>query len=177
MNKVMEKAPVQRAESTAPISRGWMALDSLRTEVDRLFKDFEHGTWRMPERLQVFDMEPFWGGVPGRGMVPPVDVVEDEKGYTVTVELPGLDDKDVEVKQVEHMLILRGEKKVEHRKDEKGLYLAERRYGMFERTLRIPEGVNLDRIEAGFKNGVLKVAMPKLPATKRYEKRIAVKTA
>jgi HSP20 family protein len=89
--------------------------------------------------------------------------------------LPGLDEKNVEIKLSNGNLTIKGEKKEEKEEREKEYYLSERRYGSFQRTFRVPESVDNDKIDASFKLGVLAVTLPKSPAAKQSEKQISVK--
>ena len=106
-----------------------------------------------------------------------VDVAEKDHAYEITAELPGLDEKDIEVKQSDGMLTIKGEKKEETEEKKKDFYLAERRYGSFERSFRVPESVNTDKIDATFKKGVLTVVLPKKPESQSKEQKISVKAA
>jgi HSP20 family protein len=107
---------------------------------------------------------------------PAVDVAEKDKAYEITAELPGLDEKNVEVKVANGMLSIKGEKKEEKEEKKRGYYLSERRYGAFERRFQIPEGVDSDKIDATFKKGVLTVTLPKSATAQAAEKKIAVKS-
>jgi HSP20 family protein len=105
-----------------------------------------------------------------------VDVVETEKEYQITAELPGLSEKDVEVVVADEILTIKGEKKEEKEEKAKNYYLSERRYGAFKRSFQLPSGVDADKIEAGFQNGVLTLTLPKTPEAQKSEKKIAIKT-
>jgi HSP20 family protein len=151
-------------------------LESLRREVDRLFENFDHDFWRSPFRRSMFDVEPFWRreltwGAPA----PAVDIVEKDNAYEIHAELPGLDEKNVEVKLVNGGLTIKGEKKEEKEEKKKDYYLHERHFGSFERYFRVPEGVDADKIEASFKKGVLTVTLPKKAEAQKPEKKIAIK--
>src|SRR4051812_11893658 len=102
------------------------------------------------------------GGV----LAPRVDVAEDEKAVTLTAELPGVDEKDIDVSLVDDQLTIRGEKRSEHdeKKEEDGrtLHRVERSYGAFQRTLALPYKVDPEHISQ-FKDGVLKITLPKPP--------------
>ena len=151
----------------------WRPFESLRREVDRIFEDFDQGFWRFPSR-SLFDIEPFWR----RGaMAPAVDIVEREKDYQFTAELPGLAEKDIEVKVTDDTLMIKGEKKKEKEEEQKDYYLSERRYGSFQRRFELPHAVDGDKIEASFKNGVLTFTLPKKPEAVRAERKIAIQTA
>lgn len=131
---------------------------------DTFFRDFEQG-------LRA------WSG--GRSlapvMVPSVDVTETDEEVKVTADLPGLTDKDVEVTLDNDVLVIRGEKKQEREEKKRSYHLMERSYGRFERHIPLPEGLDLDRAEARFKNGVLTVTVPKLPEAKSKRRQIPVK--
>ena len=115
----------------------------------------------MPSRRVGFGMEPFWRGeVAWGGAAPVVDVVEKDKEYEITAELPGLDEKNIEVKLSDDVLTIKGEKKEEKEEKQKDYYLSERRYGSFQRSFRLPDGVDAEKIEARFKNGVLTLSLP-----------------
>jgi len=105
-----------------------------------------------------------------------LDVKEDEKSYTVTADLPGLAENEVDVTFDEGILTIRGEKKVE-RDEKKGTWhLVERSYGSFARQLALPANVKADKIEAKFDKGVLTVILPKETEPQKSAKKIAIKT-
>ena len=120
-------------------------------------------------------MEPFWRGE--EGLAPAVDIVEGEKAYEVTAELPGMDDKDIEVTLTDDVLTIKGEKREEKEEKRKNYRFSERHYGAFERSFEAPEGVDADKIEANFKKGVLTVTLPKKPEAQKATKKIDVKAA
>ena len=163
MNKLMSKVPVKQAEGATLAPKDWQPLESLRREVDHLFENFDLGFWRTPMRRSIFDVEPFWRRELSWGTVPPVDVIEKGNAYEITVELPGLNEKDIEVKHSDGMLTIKGEKKEETEEKKTDFYLSERRYGSFERSFRVPASVDTDKIEASFKKGVLTLVLPKRP--------------
>ncbi|HEX7529755.1 MAG TPA: Hsp20/alpha crystallin family protein, partial [Pyrinomonadaceae bacterium] len=95
----------------------------------------------------------------------------------VTAELPGLDVKEVDVRVSNGMLTIKGEKQEEREEREektKDRYVSERRYGSFRRTLQVPGSVDVDKIEANYKSGVLTVTLPKSPEAQKKEKTIPV---
>ena len=91
-------------------------------------------------------------------------------------ELPGMDEKNIEVKVVNGNLTIKGEKQ-EEKEEKKDYYLHERHFGSFERSFEVPDGVDADKIEASFKKGVLTVTLPKKPEAQKPEKKIEVKSA
>jgi HSP20 family protein len=146
---------------------------SLQREIDRLFEDFTHN-------LGMY-------GTQGLNLVPHTDVTENEKEIDITVEMPGLERKDVEISVEDNLLTIRGEKRIEReQKDEKkkddkqkddtkNVHLAERSYGVFYRVLQLPPGVDPSHIKATMANGVLRLTIPK-PAKSQPQK-IEVKEA
>jgi len=168
-----ETAPTKEHPSEL---EGWRPFDTLHREIDRLFDDFGRGLWRSPFR-SLSGFEPFWPQTPSFGTVPAVDIVEHDKAYEITAELPGMDDKNIEVKFANGGLTIKGEKKEEKEEKKKDYYLSERRYGSFERYFHVPESVETDKIEASFKKGVLTVTLPKKPEAQKAEKKIDVKAA
>ena len=106
------------------------------------------------------------------GFTPSVNIHEDEGAYALSVELPGLKKEELEIEVDGGVLILKGEKKFESEKSEKGFHLVERRYGKFTRRFSLPETVNADGIEASMADGILTLTIPKIEAPK--PKRISV---
>ena len=131
------------------------------TDVDRFFDEF----------LRPFDLL----GLPSQTrFVPKVDVVDTEGTVEIKAEIPGLDEKDLDVSIEGNRLRIKGEKKNERREEDKGYYLLERSYGSFERHLALPDNVDVDKADATFKNGVLHVTVPKVEETK--PKKIDIKS-
>ena len=180
MAEATTKLPVKtESKGTVPSSAPqiWRPFDTLRREVDRLFEDFGRGLWISPFHRSVFEIEPFWRRELTWNVAPAVDITESDKAYEITAELPGVDDKNVEVKLANGRMMIKGEKREEKEEKKKGFYLHERCFGSFERSFRLPEGVDADKIEAAFKKGVLTVTLPKAPEALKAEKRITVKAA
>lgn len=158
----------------------WRPVESLRHEIDRLFEEFNRGFSMTPFRRSFFDLSPLWRrerASTSELAAPAVDVAETDKAYEIKAELPGLDEKDVEVKLVNGGLTIKGEKHEEKEEKQKDYYLHERRFGSFERYFQIPEGVDSEKIEATFSKGVLTVMLPKTPEAQKPEKTIPVKGA
>jgi len=91
--------------------------------------------------------------------------------------LPGMDEKNIEVKVADGTLTIKGEKQEEKEEKKKDYYLRERSFGSFERSFAIPEGVDVDKIEASFKKGVLTLTLPKKPEAQKPAKKIDIKAA
>jgi len=156
----------------------WQPLTTLRGEIDRLFDEFSRGWSVFPFGSRSFDWEPLWrrGAMFGPA-VPAVDIAEKAQAYQITAELPGLDEKEIEVTVSDDGVRIKGEKKEEKEEKKKDYYLSERRYGSFERSFRLPEGVDKDKIEASFSKGVLTIVLPKSAEAQKKETKIAVKAA
>ncbi|TPL12889.1 Hsp20/alpha crystallin family protein [Mesorhizobium sp. B2-4-11] len=179
MAEVATKLPVKTEKSTAPAPAGnWTApFETLRREVDRLFDDFHPFDFRLPSTRSLFGRElsplrnAYWP------VAPAMDLVDKDKEYEITAELPGIDQKNVEIKLANRVLTIKGEKKEEKEEKDKDYYLSERRYGSFQRSFKLPEGVDADKIEANFTKGVLTVKLPKTAEAQKAEKKITVKAA
>jgi HSP20 family protein len=131
-------------------------FSALRAEMDSLFDSFVGG---LPAFSGMF------GTSGGRSfaLTPHVDVRETEKEILIEAELPGIDEKDISLALQDGVLTIRGEKKHEHDEEKENYRVMERRYGSFQRSLRLPDSVDEDKVEANFNNGVLKVSLPKRP--------------
>jgi HSP20 family protein len=133
-------------------------------EMRRMMEDF----WMVP-----FDAVGRWGEV----FVPKVDVKEEEKDVIVSAELPGLDQKDIDVTVTNDSVRISGEKKHEEKEEEKGYYRHETSYGSFERVIDLPTEVDESKAEAEFSKGVLTIKLPKSEAAQAKRKRIKIKSA
>jgi HSP20 family protein len=175
------KVPVgteKNAEAGAPAQReeAWMPFEALRREVDRLFDDFRPGAWRLPfGRPSAFEMS--WPPSDVFRVAPAMDLVEKDGGYEITAELPGMDEKNIEVKLSDNTVTIRGEKTEEKDEQKQDYRLSERRHGSFVRTFTLPDSVNADKISATYGKGVLKLVMPKTDSAKGKQRKIEVKAA
>lgn len=177
VTKLPVKIEEKKSEGKGSLLQSWgHPFESLHHEVNKLFEDFERGMWRPFSRSSLFDFEPFWKREMG-ATAPAVDVIEKEDTYEVTAELPGMDEKNIEVKLEDGGLRIKGEKQEQKEEKKKGYYLHERQFGTFERYFSIPESVDIDKIEASFKKGVLTVTLPKRPEAQKPSKKIDVKAA
>ena len=177
MAENVSKLPVKQEKSStsSPALQMWRPFEGLRQEIDRLFEDFDRGFWRPFDR-SLFATEPLFGReLKWESM--PVDVVESEKAYQITADLPGMDEKDIEVKVVNGAVTIKGERQEEKEEKKKDYYLRERNFGSLERSFTIPESVDADKIEASFKKGVLTVMLPKTVEAQKPAKKIEVKAA
>lgn len=170
----LEVKSEKKAGEGMPSLRDWWPIESLRREMNSMLDDVGRGSWRLPFRRSIFDVEPLWREMTWATM-PAVDIVEKDKAYDITAELPGMDASNIEVKLANGALIIRGEKTEEKEEKKEDYHLSERRYGSFERRFQVPQGVAADKIDATFKKGVLTVTLPKTAAAEASEKKIAVK--
>ena len=165
----------KKTAAPAP-ARMWAPFDTLRREIDRVFDDVHRG-WGWPLGRHLLGTEPMWPQMTTWDIAPAVDVAEKEKAYEITAELPGLEQTDIELKVANGMLMLKGEKKDEKEAKEKDYYVSERRYGAFQRSFMLPEGIDPEKIVATFKNGVLTIEVPKTVEVQMAQKKIEVKAA
>jgi HSP20 family protein len=153
-------SPWRGASPSLPAFQPFLAF---RDEFDRLFDDFFS-----PERIR--------SGGNGTGILNPcVEVNESDKSYTVTAELPGLDMNDIHVDLNDNVLAITGEKKSERQGQEAGAQYSERSYGKFERRIPLSQEIEADKVEAAFKNGVLRVELPKNPKARDKSRHIQIK--
>lgn len=141
---------------------------ALHREMDRLFEDFSRGQpWRS-----------LWGETgAATALRPVIDIDEGDDGtLTVTAELPGIDEKDIEVQLDDTMLTIRGEKKVEREEDKKNRHVSERSYGAFARSISLPFEADPEKVTARFDKGVLTVTVPRPAEAKAKTRRINVKS-
>ena len=179
MAEAMTKLPVKQETATPTARRTslWEPFEALHKEVDRIFEDFTSGFGRRALGRRVSEAEPLLRYETSfEFSAPVVDVVEKEKEYQISAELPGLEEKDVEVSVADDMLTIKGQKKEEKEEKAKNYYLSERRYGAFQRSFQLPSGVDAEKIEANFRKGVLTVTLPKTPEAQKKEKKIEIKT-
>jgi HSP20 family protein len=178
MAQNVSKIPVtqEKRSISSPALQPWQPLESLHQEIDRVFDDFGRRFWQ-PFRQSMFAAAPLWRREAIWGAVAPaVDVTESEKAYEITAELPGMDEKNIEVKVADGALTIKGEKQEEKEEKKKDYYLHERHFGSFERSFDLPDSVDAGKIEASFKKGVLTVMLPKKPEAQKPAKKIEVKT-
>jgi HSP20 family protein len=137
-------------------------FERMRRDMDRMWDSFfERGTLR---------------GEEGREWLPSLDVAETKNEIVVKAEVPGLDPKDIDISLSDGLLTIKGEKKQEREEKEENYHLVERSYGSFTRSIRLPNEVQSDKIKASYKNGVLKVVLPKSEEAKKKEVKIKVES-
>jgi len=152
--------PVRREQNDVRMFNPFL---SLQREVEDVFENFTR------------DWPTFRSAGLTTDLVPNTDVVENDKEIQITAELPGLEDKDVQINLADNVLTIKGEKKAEKEEKDKNYRLVERSYGSFSRSIQLPAGVDAGTIKASISKGVLTVVIPK-PAPAQAKK-IQVKSA
>lgn len=143
------------------------------------FEPFRSFHREMDRLLDSFSRDLHWPRVGGdiEMAMPMVDVAETDDGLTVTAELPGTDEKDIEVDLTNNVLTVKGEKRAEKEEKKADYHVRERTYGSFSRSIAVPFDVDADKVNASFSKGVLTIALPRPPEAKRKTKKISVKKA
>jgi HSP20 family protein len=166
MAEPASKVPVQSEKPSSRLPRQWEPFERFRQEMDRLFDDFTGGLFGR----SLFDPMPFRRTEAAFRTMPAVNVAETDEAYEIEAELPGLEEKNIEVKVANGVLSIKGEKQEEKEEKEKDYYRRERSFGSFERSFQLPDNIEADKIEATFKNGVLSVTLPKSAAAQQAKK-------
>ena len=171
----MAKTPVEVKKATpARTPDAWHAL---RTEMDRLFDRFS-GNFHLPTWRQMFKPDP---ALQDAGFfafsTPAVDMIEDDTAYKITAEVPGLEEKSIDVTVSDDVLTLKGEKHYEKDERDKTHFVSERAYGSFQRSFALPDGIDADKIAAELSKGVLTITLPKTAEAQKPQKKIEVKAA
>ena len=147
-------------------------MTRLHSEIDRVFDDMLKRTgWP-----SLFDSEPLGKGwLEHAGLIrPQVDIKESNSGYCITVEVPGVEEKDISVQLQEDTLTISGEKKQETVTDKDKYHSVERSYGSFQRVLCLPENADREHIKASFKDGVLKLDIAKTADSEQGSRKIEI---
>ena len=143
-------------------------FDAMRSDMERVFDRFERG----------------WPSLAGLGLSPRfsqasvnahIDVREEPDKLVIEADLPGVDEKDVSVTLAGGVLTIKGEKKSEREEKKNDYHIAERSFGSFERSLRLPDGIEEGSVSANFDKGVLKIVAPKRPEAVKSERKIEIK--
>ncbi len=152
-----------RERGELPPSRDiWDPFASLRRDMERVFEDFSRDFgWGPPATADM-------------AAAPRIDVSESDAEIKMEAELPGVDEKDVEVVLSGGRLTIKGEKKQEKEEKKQDYYLHERSYGSFARSVTVPFDADPDKVKAKFANGVLTVTVPKPPEVKAKAKKIPI---
>lgn len=144
------------------------ALLDIRTQMNRMFDEFFE---------RPFGLHPFGRSLISEDFSPRMDVSETDQEVSVSVELPGMDPEDIHVTIDRNTLAISGEKQAEKEEKSQHFFQVERSFGSFRRSITLPGIVDENKIDASFKNGVLKVKLPKTEASKKETKRIKIKSS
>jgi HSP20 family protein len=177
MAEATTKVPLKTEKTgtpAKPASSVWHPFEALHQEIDRLFEDFP-GNWPRLSFPRISAAAPYLHG--DFELKVASEVSEDDKAYRVTVELPGMSEKEVEIGLTDSTLTIKGEKKSEKEETKKDYHYSERSYGAFRRSFALPEGVDADKIEASLKSGVLTVVMPKSAEAQKKSRKVEIKSA
>jgi HSP20 family protein len=131
---------------------------TLQSRLNQLFADAARGTDELTTA----------------GFVPPVDIYEDEHSVSLKLEVPGIEEKDLDVRVENQTLTVRGERRFEKEEKEENFHRIERRYGAFSRSFTLPTTVDSERIEADYVNGVLHVRLAKKAEAKPKQIKVSV---
>lgn len=144
--------PVQREGAEHPLMR-------MHRELDRVFEEMTRG-FGLPSLAGAFPAVPEQGGLASI-LRPRLDIAEDDKAYTITVEVPGVSRDDVDLSVDDGALVIRGEKRQSSEDRQDNYHCIERSYGRFQRVLDLPQDADEDNIGARFADGVLTITVPK----------------
>ena len=134
-------------------------LSNLQNQMNRLFQDYGRGS---QDELMT------------TGFVPAVDVYEDEHSIALNLEVPGMDEKDMDIRLENNQLTVRGERRFEKEQKEENFHRIERRYGSFSRSFTLPNTVDTDKVQASYVNGVLKITLAKRAEAKPKQIKVEV---
>src|SRR5580693_7810562 len=134
---------------------------TIQDRMNRLFRD-SYGPEGREEALTT------------TSFAPPVDVYEDEHNVTLKIEVPGIDEKDIDVRVENNTLTVHGERKFENEEKEENYRRVERQYGSFTRTFTLPQTVDTENVSATYDKGVLKITLPKKAEAKPKQIKVNV---
>lgn len=146
-------------------------IAQIHQELDRMFDTVFRG-FGFPSMGFGRDSAPL---APSEWLKPTLDIAAGDKAYVITVELPGVDEKEVQLELSEDTLVIKGEKKQEREEKEKNYYRMERSYGSFRRVLSLPEDAEQDGIAAAYKHGILTITIPRKVGPRRESKQITIR--
>jgi HSP20 family protein len=136
--------------------------------MERMFDDF------FGRRLRPLWPGRWWPARETGLSMAPVDLYEEKDEIIVKTELPGMSKEDIQVNITDHLLTIKGEKKKEEEIKEEDYYRSERSYGSFSRSVDLPGEIQIEKVQASFKNGVLEIRLPKTEEAKRREIKVKV---
>jgi len=151
----------------APTPRYRDPFAEMRAEMDHLFDRFLGGSF-------FGRPAPSGRAEPAAALAPNVDIRENDKEIILEAELPGIDEKDIQLVVRDRVLSLKGEKRSERDEKKDTYHVIERSYGSFERAFELPDSADEEHIKAEFNKGVLRVIVPKRPEAVKAEKKIPI---
>jgi HSP20 family protein len=161
--------PLKRRGNTMPSRReNENPVTAIQNEMNHMFDQFFDDPFTLHRFSPVKNMTDF---------MPRVDVSETDNAMHVTAELPGMEEKDIQISLEDETLVISGEKKNDLEEKGKNYHRVERTYGSFQRMISLVSEVQADQVEAVFKNGVLTVTLPKTPAAAKQSRKIAIKSS
>jgi len=165
---IRDLIPWKWGSKNVPVRRVEDPFYALQRDINRLFDEF----------FRDFGLPALRGENGDFGVyMPEVDVAESDDEIRIEVELPGMDEKDIDVTVSAGAVTIRGEKTREKEDRHKDYVYRERSFGTFERTIPLPEGIDLDKVKATFKSGVLTLVLPRTEEARRSSRRIEIEAA
>ncbi len=164
MNLTTWRSPSKSIRQDTDRSTDIAPFGSLQEEVNRLFDQFLT-SWPTNYVTPRYNNE-------YASFYPKMDLREDDKYVSISADLPGMTDKDVEVMVSPGGITIRGERKEESNRKEGGYYMSERTFGQFERTFTLPNGLDIEKAHATFKNGALTVTVPKTAEARKSVRKL-----
>jgi HSP20 family protein len=141
----------------------WNPLADFRREMDSLFDDF-----LSPANRTARNADYSW--------VPACDVAEEEGHYMLSLEMPGVPKDDIKIEVADNTVTVSGERRSKEERKERGAWYGERRYGKFQRSFTLPAGIDADKIEANYQDGILHLMVPKAESAKPRQIKIGSNT-
>lgn len=111
----------------------------------------------------------------GLEVMPKIELRETDKGYFLKAEIPGMEEKDLDISLSENNLVIRGERKTEKKEEDKSHFFSEFKYGSFYRSIPLEEDVDANNVSATYKNGILNVELKKNPSVSPKQKKIEIR--
>ncbi|HWU49167.1 MAG TPA: Hsp20/alpha crystallin family protein [Asticcacaulis sp.] len=162
----MPNSITSASNANVPVLRGWNPLRNLQSGVNRVFDDF----------FGDFNMPALWGRPDAFNVAEPaIDIVQNDKAYTINAEIPGLNAKDVKVTVADGYLVLAGEKSEEKTTERADYVCQERSYGSFQRVVGLPADADLDSASAQMRNGVLSISVKRRVGAAANERRLDIR--
>lgn len=165
--------PVRREDAQDQGFAFPMAVQNFHREFDRIFDQAFRGFGLSQPWLDGV----LWPRMADGMLKPTLDLSATDKEYTISVEIPGVDEKDVKLEIANDILTIRGEKKHEKEEKDKSFYRVERSYGSFQRVLSLPEDADQNAVKATFKRGILTISMPRKAMPQADVRKIEIKSA